>query len=117
MGAAPGRRAGLNSLPVVRAELVEARTGANYARHLLDSVGIEPLHGIDLPEEHPALTWAHSGLMALTGRADGPPLMCPAPLAACADGVLAAYRRHGLRAAGRVDRGEWPTLVLRKRRG
>jgi ribosomal protein L11 methyltransferase len=29
--------------------------------------------------------------------------------------VLAAYRRHGLAPAGRVDRGEWPTLVLRRR--
>lgn len=28
--------------------------------------------------------------MALTGRADGAPQMCPIPLAACADGVLAA---------------------------
>ena len=34
-----------------------------------------------------------------------------------ADTVLAAYRRNGLRAAGRVARGEWPTLVLRKRPG
>ncbi len=33
-----------------------------------------------------------------------------------ADAVIAAYRRHGLRLAFRVDRGEWPTLVLRKRR-
>jgi ribosomal protein L11 methyltransferase len=30
--------------------------------------------------------------------------------------VLAAYRRNGLRPAGRIDRGEWPTLVLKKRR-
>lgn len=28
--------------------------------------------------------------MTLTGRADGPPRMCPAPIAACADGTLAA---------------------------
>ena len=33
-----------------------------------------------------------------------------------AEAVIAAYRRHGLRPAVRVDRGEWPTLVLRKRR-
>jgi ribosomal protein L11 methyltransferase len=30
--------------------------------------------------------------------------------------VIAAYRRRGLRLAGRIDRGEWPTLVLRKPR-
>jgi ribosomal protein L11 methyltransferase len=29
--------------------------------------------------------------------------------------VLAAHRRHGLAPMGRVDRGEWPTLVLRRR--
>ena len=33
-----------------------------------------------------------------------------------ADRVAAAYARRGLRLAGRIDRGEWPTLVLRKRR-
>jgi ribosomal protein L11 methyltransferase len=32
-----------------------------------------------------------------------------------ADAVLAAYRRHGLRSLFRVEREEWPTLVLRKR--
>ncbi|HEX8622207.1 MAG TPA: 50S ribosomal protein L11 methyltransferase [Allosphingosinicella sp.] len=30
--------------------------------------------------------------------------------------VAAAYRRQGLMLTGRVDRGEWPTLVMRKRR-
>jgi ribosomal protein L11 methyltransferase len=30
--------------------------------------------------------------------------------------VTRAYARQGLRAAGRIDRGEWPTLVLRKPR-
>ncbi|WOK35665.1 50S ribosomal protein L11 methyltransferase [Sphingomonas sp. C3-2] len=30
--------------------------------------------------------------------------------------VATAYRRQGLRLAGRIDRGEWPTLMLRKRR-
>jgi ribosomal protein L11 methyltransferase len=33
-----------------------------------------------------------------------------------AEGVAAAYRRHGLVLAGRVDHGEWPTLIMRKRR-
>jgi ribosomal protein L11 methyltransferase len=33
-----------------------------------------------------------------------------------AEGVAAAYRRHGLMLAGRVDHGEWPTLIMRKRR-
>ena len=30
--------------------------------------------------------------------------------------VAAAYRRQGLMLTGRIDRGEWPTLVMRKRR-
>jgi ribosomal protein L11 methyltransferase len=33
-----------------------------------------------------------------------------------AAGVTAAYRREGLMATGRVEGGEWPTLVMRKRR-
>jgi ribosomal protein L11 methyltransferase len=33
-----------------------------------------------------------------------------------APAVAAAYRREGMMLTGRVDRGEWPTLVMRKRR-
>ena len=33
-----------------------------------------------------------------------------------ADAVSAAYRRQGMMAAGRIDRDEWPTLMMRKRR-
>ena len=33
-----------------------------------------------------------------------------------APAVAGAYRRQGLMLTGRVDRGEWPTLVMRKRR-
>ncbi|RYD59219.1 MAG: 50S ribosomal protein L11 methyltransferase [Sphingomonadales bacterium] len=32
-----------------------------------------------------------------------------------AETVARAYRRQGLRLAGRIDRGEWPTLILTKR--
>ena len=32
-----------------------------------------------------------------------------------AEAVAGAYRRHGLMLADRIDRGEWPTLMLRKR--
>ena len=34
-----------------------------------------------------------------------------------AERVARAYRRQRLMLAGRIDRGDWPTLVLRKRRG
>lgn len=33
-----------------------------------------------------------------------------------AGAVASAYRRQGMMLTGRVDRGEWPTLVMRKRR-
>jgi ribosomal protein L11 methyltransferase len=33
-----------------------------------------------------------------------------------AGAVAAAYRREGMMLTGRIDRGEWPTLVMRKRR-
>jgi ribosomal protein L11 methyltransferase len=33
-----------------------------------------------------------------------------------APAVTAAYRRQGMMAGPRIDRGEWPTLVMRKRR-
>jgi ribosomal protein L11 methyltransferase len=33
-----------------------------------------------------------------------------------APAVAAAYRRQGMMLTGRVDRGEWPTLIMRKRR-
>jgi ribosomal protein L11 methyltransferase len=33
-----------------------------------------------------------------------------------ADKVAAAYRRHGLMLGSRIVRGDWPTLVMRKRR-
>ena len=33
-----------------------------------------------------------------------------------ADGVTAAYRRHGMMAGAPIRRGDWPTLLLRKRK-
>ncbi len=63
-------------------------TARAYGEQLLASLGLSC--ELALADEHPALTWAQSGLMSLTGRADGAPQMCPIPLAACADGVLAA---------------------------
>lgn len=65
-------------------------TARYYAERLLQSLGL-PVHlPTAPPEESAALGWARSGLMALTGRADGEPQMCAAPLTVCADGALAA---------------------------
>ena len=33
-----------------------------------------------------------------------------------AGAVAAAYRRQGMMASGRIVRGDWPTLIMRKRR-
>jgi hypothetical protein len=84
MGAAPGR-ARLN-----RRDGQDALTARRYAQHLLDVLSAAPPCAPEPPDEHPALAWARTGLMALTGAADGAPQMCPVPLTACADGALAA---------------------------
>ena len=62
----------------------------DYARALLSTLGARVDARSGPVAEHPALAWARSGLMALTGAADGEPVLCPLPLAACADGVIAA---------------------------
>lgn len=61
-----------------------------YASQLLQSLGLRSPRPLAASDEHPALAWARSGLMHLTGPRHGPGLMCPAPLASCADGALAA---------------------------
>ena len=62
-----------------------------WAQHLLSTLGLNTASlasfGIDQPA---VLNWASSGLMALTGEAHDEPQICPLPLAACADGALAA---------------------------
>lgn len=63
---------------------------AVYAKRLLDDLSTRPLSCIAADDTHPALMWARSGLMSLTGFADGEPLMCALPLTTCADGALAA---------------------------
>lgn len=64
-------------------------TAADYAGKLLREQGWS-LPPPAVPQISAAQGWARSGLMALTGRADGPPRMLPAALTVCADGALAA---------------------------
>ena len=68
--------------------------GRNYARDyacaLLADLGAPPLTIAETLPEHPAASWARSGAMTLTGYNDGAPVMCPIPLAACAEGALMA---------------------------
>ena len=67
-------------------------TATDYARALLESLGANVSVSLAPDDVGPATTWARSGLMALTGLADGLPQMCPAPLASCADGTIKALR-------------------------
>ncbi len=66
-----------------------------YANTLLRDLGV-PMSA-RCASVHPALRAAQCGLNALTGRADGPAQLCPAPVAACADGVIAALHAVGNR--------------------
>src|SRR5581483_191872 len=59
-----------------------------YAQHLLGSLGVEAR--VEIPDEHPAITWRDSGLMALTGLPGREAHKCPVPIASCADGAVAA---------------------------
>ncbi len=64
---------------------------AAYAAALLRELGVERGPSCR-PALHPALRWANCGAMSLTGRRDGPAMMCPVPLASCADGALSALQ-------------------------
>jgi hypothetical protein len=65
---------------------------AAYAASLLTSLGLRGDMSAEGAAPHPALVWARSGLMALTGDAGGKPRLCPAPLASCANAVMHAWR-------------------------
>lgn len=68
-----------------------AGLATDYAALLLDTLGVCVQRQPRRDDAHPAVAWADSGAMALTGRADGSPLMCPAPLASCIEGVRIAF--------------------------
>ena len=79
--------------PPSHAQCLHGRAGAtDYARLLLGSLGVHMAVAEGPDDDEPAISWARSGLMALTGLADGPSLMCPVPLASCADGAMVALR-------------------------
>jgi hypothetical protein len=76
-----------------RAYRVSGRdVGADYAASLLESLGAGVARSADGPGSDPAIEWARSGAMALTGLADAPPRLAPGPLASCARGALEALR-------------------------
>lgn len=90
----------MNPHPAVATVLVSTATDcAARLRVALGLAGGEPLP----PDPRSAAAlWADSGAMALTGLADGPPLACPAPLAACAQG---AWRVLAALSGGALDPG------------
>jgi hypothetical protein len=63
----------------------------DYANGLLAQLGAPQILA-PRPETHPALRWAQSGAMALTGYPQDPPQMCPVPLGSYADGIIAALQ-------------------------
>ena len=65
-------------------------TAETFARRFLADMGVAGV--VTGKADHPALAWRRAGLMAITGRPDGPGRMCPIPLAAMADGALMALR-------------------------
>jgi crotonobetainyl-CoA:carnitine CoA-transferase CaiB-like acyl-CoA transferase len=61
----------------------------DYANALLQDLGAAGV-AVQSAAIHPAMRWARSGCMALTGERSGTAQMCPVPLAAFADAALHA---------------------------
>jgi len=103
----------INAVPLGRArgqlELVEA-AGLDHVR-LRARAPYDLILANILAGPLVALAPALAGALAPGGR-----LILAGLLDHQAKRVAAAYRRHGLMLADRLERGEWPTLVLRKRR-
>lgn len=76
-------------------------TASRYAAVLLDDVQAVFARPPRLAPEHPALAALYCGLHDLAGRPAAGPCICPLPLAAAADGVLAALA--SLAPAGALD--------------
>jgi crotonobetainyl-CoA:carnitine CoA-transferase CaiB-like acyl-CoA transferase len=66
---------------------------ADYTAALIASLGGRVERAPGSRGAHPAVEWARSGAMALTGEADGPPRLAPGPLASCARGAADAVAR------------------------
>ena len=104
-------------------ELASPGLACAYAAALLEGLGVPPECPAPLAEPHPALEWARSGAMALTGRSEGPPRLEAAGVATVARGVALALSalaaQHGveLRVDGPALLGERAALLGLTRRG
>jgi crotonobetainyl-CoA:carnitine CoA-transferase CaiB-like acyl-CoA transferase len=70
----------------------------DYARRLLADLGVAVASAPGPRDPHPAIAWAASGAMALTGRPDALPRAPRGALASCATGVGRALAALGARA-------------------
>lgn len=96
--------------------------GSDYTASLLDGLGGAVVRSPNGEEPHPAIDWARSGAMALTGHADGPPLLAPGPLATAAHAAVNAIRlvageRGSLELDGPALLGERAAIFELHRRG
>jgi ribosomal protein L11 methyltransferase len=105
--------AGVNAIPLGRArgqlELAVA-AGMDYPR-LEDRAPYDLLIANILAAPLIELAPSLAGALAPGGR-----LILAGLLDHQAEAVAAAYRRQGMMASSRIARGDWPTLVMRKRR-
>lgn len=75
-------------------------TVSDHAQRLRVSLGLSALEPWTADTRSADVLWADSGAMALTGYRDGPALLSPAPLAACAQG---AWRTLASLSGGTLD--------------
>lgn len=75
--------------------LADLHCATDYANRLLQDVGEIPQLA-PRPDLHPAIRWAQSGAMALTGHSHSAAQMSAVPLASYADGVVAALKHFDL---------------------
>jgi crotonobetainyl-CoA:carnitine CoA-transferase CaiB-like acyl-CoA transferase len=98
------------------------RDTGDYAGHLLASLGRRAVGSATTAGPHPAVAWAGSGAMDLTGPADGPPVLGPAGLASCAQGAIEALAvlaedRWRMAVDGAALLGERAAILGLRRRG
>jgi ribosomal protein L11 methyltransferase len=126
----PAARATASDIDPVSIEVTEENAAVNGAKlgRLRGQLELTVAEGLD----HPRLK-ARAPYDLVIANILAPPLIAMAPsvskaiaaggrlilaglLDHQAESVAVAYRRHGLMLAGRVEHGEWPTLIMRKRR-
>jgi crotonobetainyl-CoA:carnitine CoA-transferase CaiB-like acyl-CoA transferase len=84
------------SPPSLSAEIAGTGVASDYARRLLADLGVRVASAPGPADPHPAIAWAQSGAMALTGRPDAPPRVPSGALASCAAGAGRALASLGV---------------------